>query len=956
MNARASAPNHKWTTLEGAGIRLHVLRGGSAEERAIAELRYAEQSIAALRELLNPPPGGPVAQIWSVDAIPGHARRSAVLSRTAGVAVVFVAEPDTPAAGAARLLAREMVRRWFPGADALPAMIDGLVEYAMASVGVSEGSAADADGWVRERLSAADDALALPISSAAPTPLQVSHSFVRFLLDDFGVGAVRDYLARCESEHRDQAANAIFHRPLGALQEAWLNRLRMADGHQSPVAVLSKHLGPCIRPHKWRFVEPGLYVLLGGAYGLALPLSMKILIDDVLFSGDTSKLVLFLAVLTAIFVLNALVLLRRTYVVSTLTQDIMIELQHRLFAHVQRLSHSFHGRIKTGDMMARFNRDVEVVHEALFQITGAGFLSIITAFAALVAMFIMDAMLTGLVLVVVPLFVIAYGGLAGRMQRLSFETQERYGETSALLQETLTAFSEVKTLDLEASMTSAYRSRLEALARVTQRLFMTAALFHSSMAMAVSVAQVVIFGVGGYLVMEGDLSLGALLAFLGLMPQLFTPIADLAKTLESMQTAAGSMVRVNELLDEKASVADQPLAGPLAPLERSVQLDGLTFGYDGATPALRDVSVTIAAGRHLAVVGPSGAGKSSMVNMLMRFWDPQQGSVRFDGIDIRERTAASLRGQIGLISQETVLFDTTIRQNIAFARPSASEEDIHDALEAARLLDWVQGLPEGLDTLLGERGVRMSGGQRQRLAIARALIRNPRVLILDEATSALDARTEAEIRETLVAASRGRTTITITHRLALAAAADDVIVLDAGRIVERGTHAELVRSAGLYQAMWEEQTVSASSHPDVRVLDTVLTRGVALFDGLDADSIAEISRKLTLERFAEGDDIVRAGDPGDKLYVLRRGSAEVLLGRDERVVNVLTEGDPFGEVALLEDTPRTATVRALGPTEVLVLSNADFRELLSRDEALRTHVSEIFTQRRHTYTYLDPAD
>jgi len=266
------------------------------------------------------------------------------------------------------------------------------------------------------------------------------------------------------------------------------------------------------------------------------------------------------------------------------------------------------------------------------------------------------------------------------------------------------------------------------------------------------------------------------------------------------------------LLDEPLTIADGPDAVPLVPLHNEIRLERVSFGYDDR-PVLRDLSLTIPAGQHVAIVGPSGAGKSTLLNLLLRFWDPTEGRLLVDGQDLRDLQLASLRGQIGVVLQDPFIFDTTLRENIALGRPEATDAEIVAAARGARLHESISPLPAGYDTVVGERGVRMSGGQRQRLAIARALLRQPSLLILDEPTSALDAQTEREILDTLTELAQGRTTISITHRLSLAATADRIFVLADGRLVEQGSHAELVRAGGLYRRMYDEQTSHLTRDP-----------------------------------------------------------------------------------------------------------------------------------------------
>jgi ATP-binding cassette subfamily B protein len=359
---------------------------------------------------------------------------------------------------------------------------------------------------------------------------------------------------------------------------------------------------------------------------------------------------------------------------------------------------------------------------------------------------------------------------------------------------------------------------------------------------------------------------------------------------------------------------------------------------------LSDLSLAIPAGANVAFVGPSGSGKSTTVSLLMRFWDPQEGSVRFDGHDARDVTAASLRDQTGVIFQDTFVFNTTLRENIALGRPEATDAEVAAAARAARLEEYIGALPAGYDTIVGERGVRMSGGQRQRLAIARALVRDPRILILDEATSALDAGTEHEIQETLTAVSQGRTTIAITHRLASAATADVIFVLDRGRLVEQGTHAELVAAGGLYARLYGEQSGRPSSREARRAaVEVGLVAAVPLFATLDRDVQRAVAERLVLERRGPGEEVVRQGDLGDRLYAVGEGQLDVLV--DGQLVGTLHKGDFFGELALLSEAPRSATVRTLGPTELYSLSREDFLVLMEHEPAVRAAVLATAQQR-----------
>jgi ATP-binding cassette, subfamily B, bacterial len=309
----------------------------------------------------------------------------------------------------------------------------------------------------------------------------------------------------------------------------------------------------------------------------------------------------------------------------------------------------------------------------------------------------------------------------------------------------------------------------------------------------------------------------------------------------------------------------------------------------------------------------------------------------------------SLRGQIGTVFQDTFVFDTTLRENIAIGRPTASDAEIVAAVKSAQLESYVETLPNGYDTVLGERGVLMSGGQRQRLSIARALLRDPRILILDEATSALDATTEREILQTLAVLARGRTTISITHRLSLAALADQVVVLNQGQVVERGPHAELARAGGLYQQLYEEQTGHVTTEVRVRSgVDPGRLRAIPLLANLAGETLAVMADRLMPERYAAGEVVVRQNEPGDKLFIIGRGAVEIVVkdGSGERRINTLTEGEYFGEMALLEEKPRVATVRTIMPSELYSLSRGDFLALLDSAPDIRAAVDAVVAVRR----------
>jgi ABC-type multidrug transport system fused ATPase/permease subunit len=924
----------RWQTSVGKGVAVHAPEGSYPARRAAAELKEAERTVSALEELLSPPAErrGPV-DIYLADAVAADEPDGGRVDD----AIVRVVQPEAPGEPIAYPLTRTLVRRWFgPQAGSASLFVEGVA-------GVVAGRLEGADDRVREELGAGN-----AVSIFAPDSENVATSFVGFLLRTFGAESLRELLAKYDPERRDQAAVSAYQRPLAALEELWLAGLRQVSGARATFRALFSHLVPLLKPEWRRWLEIGAYMLVGIGYTIAIPLGFKYLFDTVIPDKSYGRLGILVAVLFVIFVANAFVTVRRSYVTALVNQRVLFGLQERMFERLQRLSHDFYARAKVGDLMSRLSSDLNTVQEATTAVLVQGVFLVLSALAAAITALVLSPLLGALVLVVVPLFALSYAMLLSRIREASREVQAVYGQVAATMQENLSAHAVVKALGLEERAVSSYRGRLAGLLRTLMRLVLFSSTFEASVGMAVTLGQLLVFGAGGYLVIDGQLTVGTLVAFVGLMPTFFQPVTALADVGQQVQRAAGSIDRMLEILEEPVAVPERADAVTLPPLRRELRLERVAFGYGADRTIVHDLDLTVPAGSHVAIVGPSGSGKSTIVNLLLRFWDPQEGRVLFDDRDLREVTLGSLRGQIGLVFQDTFVFDTTLRENVALAREGATDAEVQAAVRAAQLESWVETLPAGLDTLLGERGVRMSGGQRQRLAIARALLRDPAVLILDEATSALDAKTEAEIIQTLEELAHGRTTISITHRLSLSARADHVCVLGEGRIVEEGTHAELVRAGGAYQQLYEEQMAHVQAGLEPIGIEAARLRAIPLFGDLGPNELARLAQRLMPEQYEEGVEIVREGDDGQKLWFVARGQVEVVQTGDgqDRRIGVLNDGDFFGEMSLLSGDARTATVRTTMPTELYSLSRADFLSLLEHDAEVRRAVGETIAARR----------
>ncbi len=426
---------------------------------------------------------------------------------------------------------------------------------------------------------------------------------------------------------------------------------------------------------------------------------------------------------------------------------------------------------------------------------------------------------------------------------------------------------------------------------------------------------------------------------------------SLADAVPTLQTAATAQRRLDDVLGQPTESAASPGAPALAPLMRQIELQDISYKYDDGSLALDHVSLELPAFKTIAIVGPSGSGKSTLLSMLLQFYEPSDGRILLDDKELEPDTIHSLRQQIGIVFQESLLFDASVRENIRLGRLDASDEDVERAARAAELHEAILGLPDGYDTRVGERGGRLSGGQRQRLALARALIRSPRMLLLDEATSALDPLSESAIIETLRRLDGSCTIVSATHRLATVTDSDCIFVLERGRLVEEGQHQDLLQAAGLYSRLWARQDgfVPASEDGRHARVEAQRLRSVPLFADLDEADLIAIADRFITEWFEPDQPICVEGEVGQRFYLLARGTVEVLKDVDAgppQLLAVLDAGEYFGEIALLEEVPRTATVRARSRCQVLTLDRQQFQNLLRVAPRLRTTFEQTAAKRR----------
>ena len=489
------------------------------------------------------------------------------------------------------------------------------------------------------------------------------------------------------------------------------------------------------------------------------------------------------------------------------SQGVSYDLRRDLHAKLTELSFAYHDRTESGQLLSRSMQDVE----RLRMLTGRSILGLANGVVLLIgtaaALVIMNPTLALLAMLAMPILAHRATVFGSRYRPLSVEIQEQLAVLTTRLEQNLRGARIVKAFaqeDAEIDRFETENQKWFGLAAATARL---TALNIPLLDLISNLATVVIIWLGGYLVIRGSLTLGELVAFITYLAQLTSPIRRLGFLIPSIAMAGASAERVFEILDEEAQVEDTEDAKPLGKIRGHLRFDNVSFSYARPHNVLRDVSFEIEPGQVLALLGPTGSGKSSIINMIPRFYDPTEGRILMDGQDIRTATLHSLRSQIGIVLQESTLFATTIRENIAFGRPDATEEEIVEAAQAAQAHEFIETFPDGYDTKVGERGATLSGGQRQRVAIARTLLTDPRILILDDATSSVDTETEHLIQVALANLMKGRTSVIIAQRLSTVRLADQILMLEKGQIAAAGKHEDLFDKSALYRKIYEEQLV-----------------------------------------------------------------------------------------------------------------------------------------------------
>ncbi len=580
----------------------------------------------------------------------------------------------------------------------------------------------------------------------------------------------------------------------------------MSDGPTRRLAarLFNEH----VIPYRVRFLFAVVFMILAAAANGAIPFILQPVFDDVFYKGNPDLLFLISGSVFVAFAIRGFASYGEAITMSVIGQRIICDLQNRLFSHLMKLDLNFYHRTSSGELISRFTNDIMLMRYSVSNvIVGLG--KDLTSLIVLIAiMFYRDWMLASIAFFLLPSIVLPISKISRRMRKVTYNTQDEFGKITSQLSQIFQGMRVVKIYGMEPYEINRVESATERVYDLITKATRIRATTSPIIEVLGGLTTTMIIAYGGWQVLKGHRTAGEFISFTGALLLCYDPLKRLGNLNSSLQEGLSAAQRVFETIDTHPLIVNKPTAKTITDIKGRIDFKNVGFTYPNGTLALSDINLSVSQGKSIALVGASGSGKSTFINLIPRFYDITDGEILIDGCSIQDVTIASLRSQIALVSQEITLFDDTIRNNIAYGRFGASDQDIITAAQSAAAHDFIMKLPKGYDTVVGENGVMLSGGQRQRIAIARAMLKNAPILLLDEATSALDTHSERHVQGALETLMHGKTTIIVAHRLSTIISVDTIYVMDQGRIVEVGNHEMLIQKNGHYAELWQAQSRS----------------------------------------------------------------------------------------------------------------------------------------------------
>ena len=558
-----------------------------------------------------------------------------------------------------------------------------------------------------------------------------------------------------------------------------------------------------LKPYKWSLAVSVVLAVGSQAAAVAIAFLTGNGLEEALSSADRRTIWLFAVAILGLGLVRSLLMMGRRLISGRQALAVEFDMRNGMYAKLQRLSFGFYDRHQTGQLMSRATVDLQAVRFFLGYGLIFFFQHVMTIVGVTVVMFVVNWRLALAATAITPLIILVAYRYSTVSHPILRDVQQKMADVATVAEESIVGVHVVKSFAQERTESEKFADRSESVFGRSVAANRQRALYVPLLSFLPLIAQAVVLLVGGRMVVRGDLGFGSFIAFNVLVVMLVMPLRMLGMWIGQAQRATASGERIFEVMDEPEEVSDRPGAVELPEGDGRVRFDGVSFGYDDRRPVLQEIDLELQPGRTVALIGHTGSGKTTLASLVPRFYDVTTGRITIDGLDVRDAKLTSLRREIGIVAQDPFLFSATVAENIAFGRPDATEEEVVVAARLAQAAEFIEALPQGYDTVIGERGITLSGGQRQRIAITRALLVDPRLLILDDATASVDATTEARIRLGLRQAMKGRTTIIIAHRLSTLALADELVVLDQGRICARGTHDELLEHSSVYREIYE---------------------------------------------------------------------------------------------------------------------------------------------------------